>query len=157
MISVRGLYKSYDETPVLERVSLDVAEGEFCSIVGASGCGKSTFLRLLLGQEQPDRGEILLNDAPLPAEPSPERGIVYQRYSVFPHLTVMGNLMLAGDFEASPLLGWAFGAARKRTAERARDLLERVGLAAHAKRYPCLLYPSPSPRDRTSTRMPSSA
>ncbi len=79
MISVRGLSKSYAQVPVLERVSLEVAAGTFCTIVGASGCGKSTFLRLLLGQEQPTSGTISIDGKPLPPEPTPERGIVFQR------------------------------------------------------------------------------
>ena len=68
--------------------------GAFVSIVGPSGCGKSTFLRLVLGQERPTRGTILLDGEPLPDEPGPDRGVVFQRYSVFPHLTVLGNVLI---------------------------------------------------------------
>ncbi|MEA3127435.1 MAG: NitT/TauT family transport system ATP-binding protein, partial [Caballeronia sp.] len=60
MIEVRNVWKKYGDQVVLERLNLSIAEGEFCSMVGASGCGKSTFLRLLLGQEKATRGEILL-------------------------------------------------------------------------------------------------
>ncbi|WP_193183960.1 ABC transporter ATP-binding protein [Nisaea sediminum] len=139
MLAVRGLEKDYGDLPVLERVNLEVEEGAFCAIVGASGCGKSTFLRLLLGQEAPSRGEILLDGEALPPEPTPERGIVFQRYSVFPHLTARENLLLAHDFEASPVLARAVGE-RRIAAERMADgLLERTGLAPARDRYPAQL------------------
>ena len=57
-VEVRDIFQFYGKRPIIERVNLDVDEGEFISIVGASGCGKSTFLRLLLAQERPTRGEI---------------------------------------------------------------------------------------------------
>lgn len=140
MITIRNLEKSYGEVRVLERVSLEVAAGTFCTIVGASGCGKSTFLRILLGQERPTGGEILLDEAPLPAEPTPDRGIVFQRYSVFPHLTARENLILPADLEgAPPLLARVFGAARRAAGERADALLERIGLADARDRYPAQL------------------
>lgn len=138
-LSVRDLFKEYDGAPVLERVNIDVAEGAFCTIVGASGCGKSTFLRMLLSQEQPSRGEILLDGSPLPEEPTPDRGIVFQRYSVFPHLTVWQNLILAREFEQAPLTGRLFGPARKRARDDIGELLERIGLTQAADRYPAQL------------------
>ena len=139
MISVRGLSKSYAQVPVLERVSLEVAGGTFCTIVGASGCGKSTFLRLLLGQEQPTSGTISIDGKPLPPEPTPERGIVFQRYSVFPHLSVRDNLVLANDFEGAPILARRFGARRRAAIETADEMLEKIGLAQAADRYPAQL------------------
>jgi NitT/TauT family transport system ATP-binding protein len=138
-ITVQNLSMSYDAVPVLERISLEVAFGSFCTIVGASGCGKSTFLRLLLGQERPSGGTILLDGEPLPPEPTPDRGIVFQRYSIFPHLTVLENLMLAADFKGSPVLARVFGGARRAAEAEARTLLDRVGLAAAAERYPAQL------------------
>src|ERR1044071_1490119 len=98
-IEINNVWKEYGSNVVLERLNLTVEEGEFCTIVGASGCGKTTFLRMLLGEEAPSRGAVLLNGIPLPTEPSPERGIVFQRYSVFPHLTVLQNVMLGLEFE----------------------------------------------------------
>ena len=62
-VKVRNLFQSYAGRPILERVNLTVTEGEFISIVGASGCGKSTFLRLLLAEEQPSRGTIRIEGA----------------------------------------------------------------------------------------------
>ncbi len=68
-IEVKNVWQEYGDQVVLERLNLTVNEGEFCTLVGASGCGKSTFLRLLLGQERPSKGEILLAGQPLPGEP----------------------------------------------------------------------------------------
>jgi len=139
MISVSRIAKSYGPVPVLERVSLEVAAGTFCTIVGASGCGKSTFLRLLLGQERPTSGEIAIDGRPLPPEPTPERGIVFQRYSVFPHLTVRDNLVIATEFEGAPFLARKFGARRRAAREAADAMLEKIGLAHAAGRYPAQL------------------
>ena len=82
-IQVRNVWQQYGDQVVLERLNLKIAEGEFCTLVGASGCGKSTFLRLLLGQEAPSRGEILLDGQPLADEPDASRGVVFSatRYS----------------------------------------------------------------------------
>ena len=88
---------------MLERINLEIASGAFVSIVGPSGCGKSTFLRMILGQERPTRGALLLDGEPMPAEPGPDRGVVFQRYSVFPHLTVLGNVLIGFEFAASPI------------------------------------------------------
>ena len=93
VLSFRDVWVEYGEKIVLEKVSLDVAEGAFVSIVGPSGAGKSTFLRLVLGQEAPSRGRIYLDGEPLCPEPGPDRGVVFQRYSVFPHMTVLKNVM----------------------------------------------------------------
>ncbi|MEM1076490.1 MAG: ATP-binding cassette domain-containing protein, partial [Pseudomonadota bacterium] len=87
-VSATNIFQTYGKRPILERVNVDVAEGEFISIVGASGCGKSTFLRLLLAQERPTRGEIRVAGAPPAVEPGLDRGVVFQKYSVFSHMTV---------------------------------------------------------------------
>lgn len=138
-LCVRGVSKYYDGVPVLERVELDVDKGAFCTIVGASGCGKSTFLRMLLSQEHPTRGEILLDGAALPEEPTPDRGIVFQKYSVFTHLTVAENLILAKEFEAAPYTGKLFGSAKRTALGDIDELLDRIGLAAAADKYPSQL------------------
>ena len=135
-LSVRRLWQSYGDKVVLERINLEIESRSFVSIAGASGCGKSTFLRLVLGQERPTRGAILLDGNPLPPEPGPDRGVVFQRYSVFPHLTVLGNVILGLEIERSPLLGRLFGAARRRAIDEARHYLEAVGLDGDRERYP---------------------
>jgi NitT/TauT family transport system ATP-binding protein len=129
-ISVHGLEQEYDGKVVLERINLDVDEGEYCTIVGESGCGKSTFLRLLLSQETPTRGEILIDGKPIAPEPGPDRGVVFQRYSVFPHLTVMENVIFSLEIDKSPLLGRTFGRARRKLMAEVEDILENVGLLA---------------------------
>jgi NitT/TauT family transport system ATP-binding protein len=136
MIEIRNLWKQYDDQVVLERLNLRIAQGEFCSMVGASGCGKSTFLRLLLGQERPTRGEILLDGEPLPSEPDPHRGVVYQRYSVFPHLSVVRNVMLGLELPHAPFTGRLFGARRRLARDQAVAMLARVGLADSLDKYP---------------------
>src|ERR1700736_3081517 len=113
-VSVQGLWKTYGDTVVLEGLNLEVGEREFVTIVGASGCGKTTFLRMLLGVETPTRGEFLIDGRPLPSEPGPDRGIVFQRYSLFPHLSVIDNLLLGLELRGAPLLGRLFGARRRR-------------------------------------------
>lgn len=138
-LSVKGVSKYYDGTPVLERVDLDVEAGAFCTIVGASGCGKSTFLRMLLSQEHPTRGSIQLDGNDLPEEPTPDRGIVFQKYSVFTHLTVAENLILAQEFEASRFAGKLFGSRKQTALSDIDDLLDRIGLTAAADRYPAQL------------------
>ena len=137
-VSVEDIHQSYDGRPILERVSLSIDEGDFISIVGASGCGKSTFLRLLLAQEQPTRGEIRIDGHPPAREPGRERGIVFQRYSVFLHMTVRENLVVAESFR-SGRWGSFFGAARRDADKRADAVLERIGLAHMADAYPSAL------------------
>ena len=139
LITVRNLSKSYGDTLVLERVNLDVQPETFCTIVGASGCGKSTFLRMLLSQERPTHGTIEIAGAPIADEPTPDRGIVFQRYSVFSHLTVEGNLLLAAEFEGAPLSGRLVGKARASALEAIEGTLERIGLSSARKRYPAQL------------------
>ncbi|MET3232984.1 UNVERIFIED_ORG: NitT/TauT family transport system ATP-binding protein [Burkholderia sp. 1263] len=136
MIEVRNVWKSYGDQVVLERLDLRIEAGEFCSMVGASGCGKSTFLRLLLGQERATRGEILLDGEPLPAEPDAHRGVVFQRYSVFGHLSVLRNVMLGLELPRAKLTGRLFGAKRRAARDEAVAMLERVGLGASLDKYP---------------------
>src|ERR1700726_441111 len=138
-VSVKGLWKTYGDTVVLENLNLEIGEREFVTIVGASGCGKTTFLRMLLGMEQPSRGRLLIDGKPAPREPGPDRGIVFQRYSLFPHLTVLGNLILGLELRRSWLLGRLFGARRREAIVRAEDILEKVGLTGARDKYPAQL------------------
>jgi len=136
LIEVSNVWKTFGDQVVLEGLNLAVGEGDFVTIVGTSGCGKTTFLRMLLGVERPSRGDIRLDGEPLPDEPGADRGIVFQRYSVFPHLTVLGNVMLGLEFAGAPVAGRLFGAARRRAREQAMAMLEEVGLTAARDRYP---------------------
>lgn len=138
-ISVKNVWQQYGDQVVLEGLNLSVAEGEFCTLVGASGCGKSTFLRLLLGQEVPSKGAILLDGQPLASEPDSSRGVVFQRYSVFPHLTVLDNVALGLELPRSALLGRLFGNAKREAREQASVLLHKVGLGHSLDKYPTQL------------------
>lgn len=138
-IEIRNVWQEYSEHVVLERLNLAVDEGEFCTLVGASGCGKSTFLRLLLGQERPTKGTLLLQGQPFPAEPDVSRGVVFQRYSVLPHLCVLDNVVIGRELSASRLWGRLFGAAKRQARDEAVRLLERVGLAHALDKYPSQL------------------
>lgn len=135
-IEVRNLWKEYGNQVVLEQLNKRVQEGEFITVVGASGCGKTTFLKLLLGTESPSRGQILLEGKPLVDEPGPERGIVFQRYSVFPHMTVLENVMLAEELGKSRFWGRLFGRARKEAAANAASMINAVGLGHALHKYP---------------------
>ncbi len=138
-VSVRNVWKTYDGQVVLERINIEVGAHAFVSLVGPSGCGKTTFLRMLLSQEVPCKGEILLDGEPLAPEPTPERGVVFQRYSVFPHLTVLDNVALGLEVEHSPLLGRTFGSTRREILARSREMLDHVGLHGAADKYPAQL------------------
>lgn len=136
MIEAKNLWKKYGNNIVLERINIKVNRGEFITMVGTSGCGKSTFLKMLLGMESPSSGELLLDGKPIPDEPDQSRGIVFQQYSVFPHLSVLENVILAREFERSPLLGKLFGEAKRKVIDQAKSLLDSVGLSAATHRYP---------------------
>lgn len=133
------VWKEYGDHVVLERIDITIEPRSFVALVGPSGCGKTTFLRMLLGEEAPTRGRILVDGAPLKVEPDSDRGVVFQRYSVFPHLTVLQNVMIGREFEKSPILGKLFGAARRKAAEEAAALLDAVGLKGHENKYPAAL------------------
>ncbi|MCK0195882.1 ABC transporter ATP-binding protein [Ancylobacter sp. 6x-1] len=135
-IVLDDVWKEYDDRIVLERVNLTLDDHEFLVIIGPSGVGKTTLLRMLLSQERPTRGRILIDGEPIAPEPTHDRGVVFQRYSVFPHLTVLGNVMRGPQWLASPILGRLFGAKRRALEEQAMTLLTRVGLAEHASKYP---------------------
>ncbi|WP_295032883.1 ABC transporter ATP-binding protein [uncultured Microbacterium sp.] len=124
-----GIVKSYGRTTVLHGIDLDIAPGEFVSLLGPSGCGKTTLLRVLAGLESADSGAVLLGGKDVSGVPTNKRdlGMVFQSYSLFPHLRVVDNT--------------AFGLRRRKvpTAEarrRALDALALVGLEAHADKFP---------------------
>jgi NitT/TauT family transport system ATP-binding protein len=138
-IRFEDVWKEYGDHIVLERITLDVEPRAFLALVGPSGCGKTTFLRMLLGEESPSRGRILIDGEPLQPEPDADRGVVFQRYSVFPHLTVLQNVLLGRELQQSNLLGRLFGAAKREATEQAMALLDEVGLKGHEAKYPSAL------------------
>ncbi|MFT4046366.1 MAG: ABC transporter ATP-binding protein [Solimonas sp.] len=136
LLSLHNVWVEYGDKVVLERVSLDIASGSFVSIVGPSGAGKSTFLRTILGQEAPTRGRILLDGRPLNPECGPDRGVVFQRYSVFPHLSALGNVAFGLECARAPWTARLFGAARRAAFDEAAVMLEAVGLGDSLHAYP---------------------
>lgn len=139
LIELQNVWVEYGEKVVLERVDLAIEPGAFVSVVGPSGAGKSTFLRLLLGQEAPTRGQILFDGVPMAAQCGPDRGVVFQRYSVFPHLTVLGNVLFGIECPSAPLLGRLFGARRRAAIAQAEAMLDAVGLTHARDQYPSAL------------------
>jgi len=135
-VTVENVWKVYGDQTVLENVNLEIEPGSFIALVGPSGCGKSTFLRMMLGDEAPSRGRILLDGEELDAEPSPDRGVVFQKYSVFPHLTALQNVMLGLEFAASPVMARLFGKAKRKAKAEALDMLTCVGLGHAVHKYP---------------------
>ncbi len=138
-LTVKRLWKEYGNQVVLENINLTVADHEFVTIVGASGSGKTTFLKMLLGIEQPSRGQLLIDDKPIAPEPDQQRGIVFQRYSLFPHLSVMDHVLLGLEFQGAPFVGRLFGTRRKQAVEKANEMLNSVGLYQARDKYPAQL------------------
>lgn len=138
-LTVKRLWKEYGNQVVLENINLTVADHEFVTIVGASGSGKTTFLKMLLGIEQPSRGQLLIDDKPIAPEPDQQRGIVFQRYSLFPHLSVMDHVLLGLELQGAPFVGRLFGTRRKQAVEKANEMLNSVGLYQARDKYPAQL------------------
>lgn len=136
LLEVRGIGKSYvgsgGEKVVFRDISFEVSKGELVALVGPSGSGKSTLLKIILGQERPSSGEVLLDGEPL-GYPDVRRGIVPQHYGLFPHLTIIENLML-GDRLSSGWLTWRRNYRALR--ERAEVFLRAADLAEHREKYP---------------------
>jgi nitrate/nitrite transport system ATP-binding protein len=128
---LRGVSKSYGDTPVLAGVDLELRRGEFLAIVGFSGSGKTTLISLMAGLIAPDKGEIRL-EGELVRGPGPDRGVVFQNYSLLPWLSVLGNVELAVRhvFRSWP---------PSRRRERALHYIELVNLTAARHKRPAEL------------------
>jgi polar amino acid transport system ATP-binding protein len=133
-VALRGVVKEFGELRVLDGIDLDIPSGSAVTLIGASGSGKSTLLRCINLLEPIDDGYITLNGVDISApglDPNPIRrriGMVFQSFNLFPHLRVIENVTLAPR-----KLGIATGAA---AAERAMQLLDRLGLGPKANAYP---------------------
>src|SRR5215467_4292654 len=94
LLSIRSVAKSFGKNPVLRDISLEIAEGEFLTILGESGSGKTTLLRIIAGFETSDSGEVLMEGERLDLQPPYRRRVntVFQHYALFPHLTVEENV-----------------------------------------------------------------
>jgi NitT/TauT family transport system ATP-binding protein len=126
---------------VLNNVDLLVPDKEFVSVVGPSGCGKSTLLRLVLGSETPCQGSVQAGGETV-EHPNRSRGIVFQRYSLFPHLTVLENVVFGLELDGTWLLQkwltwpWYRRNQQRRYVELAMEHLRTVKLDEHANKYP---------------------
>lgn len=136
LLSLRNIWVEYGDKVVLENVNLDINAGSFVSIIGPSGAGKSSLLRVILGQEAPTRGTIRLEGEPLPPECGPDTGVVFQRYSVFPHLSVLKNVLLGLECAQAPFTGRLFGSKRRGAIAEAEEMLAAVGLRDSLHLYP---------------------
>lgn len=135
-IDLSGVSKSFGTTKVLKEINLEVRPGEVLVLIGASGSGKSTVLRIMAGLETADSGEVWVNEVPLhdarrAKEIRGHVGMVFQQFNLFPHKTALGNVTLA-LIKARKM---SVADARK----RGMEALERVGLADRAEHYPSQL------------------
>ncbi len=128
-LSVKNLNKSFDGKEILKNLSFDVMEGEFLSVLGPSGCGKTTLLRILIGLETSDSGEIIKGDKEISKLSSFDRGmgIVFQNYALFPDMTVLGNVKYALTLNKNT---------KAKAEEIALKTLEQVGLLDQKDKKP---------------------
>ncbi len=144
IIRIEEVHVEYRQTGktakrVLGGINLDIAPGEFVSVVGQTGCGKSTLLRLVLAEEMPSSGRVLIEGSPR-TQPDQRCGYVPQRYSLFPDRTVLENITFGLEVtEVGFFGGWmpSRRARRKQFQAEAMDYLRRMGLReADAAKYP---------------------
>ena len=134
MIKVENLHKSFGELEVLKGVSEHIKKGEVVSVIGASGSGKSTFLRCLNMLEEPHSGSIIFEGVDITQEKvnidvhRQKMGMIFQHFNVFPHMTVIQNITMA------PML--IKKKSKAEAEEQAMQLLEMVGLADKRDEYP---------------------
>jgi spermidine/putrescine transport system ATP-binding protein len=128
-VALRGVTKRFGDVVAVDALDLDVAHGEFLSLLGPSGCGKTTTLRLIAGFEQPDEGELLIGGTDVAGLPPYKRDVntVFQSYALFPHLTVQDNV-------AYGLRQRGLGRSQRR--RKAQELLELVRLRGVEGRKP---------------------
>lgn len=129
-ISVREVSKTFTtangSVTALAGVSLEITEAEIVTLVGQSGCGKTTLLNIVAGLAQPTAGEVLVSGSPVRG-PGPERGVIFQQYALFPWLTVAGNVAFGLKMTGVP---------RREQPAIVRRCLDLVGLAEFAQALP---------------------
>jgi len=129
MLTISGVSRFFEsETGTVEAlrdINLDVFDKEFMCFIGPSGCGKTTLLRIVAGLDQPTSGEVLL-DGKVIKSPDPERGMVFQEYSLFPWRTIIDNVAFGLEIKGVP---------KKERYEIARKYLKMVGLEAFEQSY----------------------
>ncbi len=130
--SIVGVSKRFGQTSVLQNITFHVAEGEALVLLGASGSGKTTILRIIAGLEQPYTGKIILHNKDVTELPARERGVgvIFQSYALFPKMTVEKNIGYGLRIRHRP---------RKEVKKTVNELLELVQLKEHRKKYPSQL------------------
>ncbi|HEX5965309.1 MAG TPA: ABC transporter ATP-binding protein, partial [Pyrinomonadaceae bacterium] len=130
--SVVGISKSFGKTSVLENINFDVAEGEVLVLLGASGSGKTTILRIIAGLEMPYTGKVILHGKDVTELPARERGVgvIFQAYALFPKMTVEKNIGYGLRIRKRK---------RKEIRQTVDELLKLVQLEEHRKKYPSQL------------------
>jgi ABC-type Fe3+/spermidine/putrescine transport system ATPase subunit len=132
ILRLEAVSKRFGATVTADRLSLDIARGEFFTFLGPSGSGKSTVLRMVAGLERPDQGRILIEGHDVAGAPPWRRdlGMVFQHYAVFPHMSVGDNVAYGLTIRKLP---------RAAAERRVREMLELVGLPGFEARDPTLL------------------
>ena len=131
MLELKNISKKFKDKEILSNFNLKVEENKILAIVGPSGGGKTTLLRMLAGLESIDSGEIIFNGENLPLNELEKRnllGFVFQDFQLFPHMTVLENLVI------SPVQ--TIGIKKDEAEAKAIKLLEQLGLENHCKSYP---------------------
>lgn len=129
ILELRGIEKSFGDTRVLRHIDLCIERGEFITFLGASGCGKTTTLRIISGLEYPDKGRVFLNGADVTdLEPNRrEVNTVFQNYALFPHMNVFDNVAYALKIRKVK---------KKEIQKRVEEMLDLVQLSGFEKRMP---------------------
>lgn len=136
LLHLEDVYKSYGSKRILNDIDLKVSKGEFVCVVGPSGCGKSTLLRLITGQEHATMASAIKFNAKTIQEPDRSRGIVYQKYGLYPNLTVIENVLLGKKLSRGFFKFFKKDKIYKEAFEEAISLLERMGLGNDVDKYP---------------------
>ena len=131
MLELKNISKQFGQKVIFNHFNLSIPEGKILSLVGPSGGGKTTLLRMLAGLEKIDSGQVIYDDEVIAIEHLGHRnllGSVFQDFQLFPHLTVLDNLIL------SPIK--SMNVSKEEAIQKARDLLKRLGLEEHENAYP---------------------
>ena len=128
-LRIKNLVKIYDNKKVLDSITFSVEDGEFLSILGSSGCGKTTLLKIIIGIEKPTSGKITKNRKNITNSDPSKRGmgIVFQDYALFPNMTVLENVMYALKLKLKD---------KNKAKEESLKMLEMVKMTEHSKKYP---------------------